>query len=205
MSKNAVNFNQVASLRRRAVAHLTAGSRPDDHRASPSEAMAVLMGLSSSPTTAGDALAVLHELQVHQVELDLQNEELRASRADLESALMRHRYRQEHLPVACLGVDSATVVCDANLATGHLLGVPSDQLLGQSLTSFLTETSGRALRHLLDQARVKDESDPCAVHWLTPSGLKKPWLATINRDVIPGRFLLVLMLAPVPASTTSLS
>lgn len=205
MSKIAEKFNEVAGLRLRAVTQLSTGSHPDDRRSSPSDAMAVLMGLSSSPTTASDALAVLHELQVHQVELDLQNEELRASRADLESALTRHRFRHENLPVACLGVDSAAVVCDANLAAEQLLGVPIDQLLGQTLASFLTETSGSALRHLLDQASVRDESDPCDVQWLTPSGLSNPWLATINRDVTPGRFLLVLMLAPVPASTTSLS
>lgn len=205
MSKIAEKFNEVTSLRLRAVAHLSAGSRRDDRRTSPSDAMAVLMGLSSSPATASDALAVLHELQVHQVELDLQNEELRASRTDLESALTRHRYRLEHLPAASLVVDAATVVCDANLAAEHLLGVPINQLLGQSLASFLTETSGSALRHLLDQACVRDESDPCAVQWLTPSGLSDPWLATINRDVTPEQFLLVLMLAPVPGSTTSLS
>lgn len=205
MSKIAEKFNEVASLRLRAVAQLSTGSHPDDRRTSPSDAMAVLMGLSSSATTASDALAVLHELQVHQVELDLQNEELRASRVDLETALARHRYRQEHLPVACLGVDSATVVCDVNLAAEHLMGVPIDQILGKTLTSFLTETSGSALRDLLGRASVRDESDPCGALWLTPSGLSNPWLATINRDGTPGRFLLVLMLAPVPASTTSLS
>ena len=68
-------------LRSRAVSMLTAQRVPASRPPSASEALKVLHDLAASPATAADALALLHELQVHQVELDLQAEALRESRA----------------------------------------------------------------------------------------------------------------------------
>lgn len=195
---------QAVSLRRRAVAHLTAGSRPDDSRASPTDAMAVLMGLSSSPATASDALAVLHELQVHQVELDLQNEELRASRLELENALVQQRYVFDHAPAGLLIVDASTVLCDLNLAAARLLGAPREQLLGLALDSWLSAASGNLLGILLVEARDRtcdgdSEGGGCVaspVTLITRSELPAHWQAVVNRDSTPGRFLLVLMATP---------
>ena len=196
MPKTIEKLNQAVSLRRRAVEHLCAGNRPDDRRSSPTDAMAVLMGLSSSPATAGDALAVLHELQVHQVELDLQNEELSASRVELEHALARQRYGFEHAPAGFLIVDATTMVCDINRAAARLLGAPRDQLLGQALASFLSIDSGNALHHLLAQARDRDESDasPGLLLSAGPSGAEpRRWQVMVNRDSTPGWFLLVMV------------
>jgi hypothetical protein len=73
------------ALRERAqkVLHTPSSSLPKPKDAT--DAFRVLFELASSPDTAGDALALLHELQVHQVELDMQTEELMHSRAELET------------------------------------------------------------------------------------------------------------------------
>ena len=209
MPKTADTFSQTVdravSLRRRAVAHLTGGSRLDDTRTSPTDAMAVLMGLSSSPATASDALAVLHELQVHQVELDLQNEELRASRLELENALARQRYVFEHAPVGLLVLDISAVLCDVNLAAARLLGAPREQLLGRALVSWLSATSGNLLGNLLAKARDWNgdgDSDGWAASPVTLSTRSESsahWQAVVNRDSTPDRFLLVLMAKPSTA------
>lgn len=62
--------DEQSILRLRAVSQLTAGARTQ--RTGAVEAMAALLQLASSPTTAREALALVHELQVHQVELDMQ-------------------------------------------------------------------------------------------------------------------------------------
>ena len=203
--------NQAVNLRRRAVAHLTTGSRPDDTRSSQTDAMAVLMGLSSSPATASDALAVLHELQVHQVELDLQNEELRASRLELENALARQRYMFEHAPAGLLVLDISTLLCDLNLAAARLLGAPREQLLGRALVSWLSATSSNLLGDLLAEVGNKNgdadgvglsEGDGwahSAVTLSTRSESPAHWQAVVNRDSTRDRFLLVLMATPSTA------
>ena len=89
MSQLTETSSYLSGLRERATTQLTNGIRSDLSRTSTSEAMGVLFKLASSPSTAGDALALLHELQVHQVELELQHEELRRSRVELENDLVR--------------------------------------------------------------------------------------------------------------------
>lgn len=78
-----------ATLRSRATDRLTGNTAAPRVRADPSAALGVLYELASSPSTAPSALALLHELQVHQVEVDMQSEELRRSRAETETLLDR--------------------------------------------------------------------------------------------------------------------
>jgi PAS domain-containing protein len=119
-------------------------------------ALSVLHELASAPETAADALALLHELQVHQVELDLQAEELRTSRAELEAALNRHIQLYDCAPVSCFTVDRHTRLFEVNLTGAQQLGVDREALLGQTLDSFLRPGSASALHKLLadlDQGR----------------------------------------------------
>jgi len=90
MSNPAIGPEREAQLRRRALARLTGRIDPANPRANSAAALGVLYELASSPATAADALALLHEIQVHQVEVQLQDEELRRSLAELEDDLVRH-------------------------------------------------------------------------------------------------------------------
>jgi hypothetical protein len=94
----------------------------------------VLHALASSPQTATDALTLLHELQVHQVELDLQAQELHESRAELESTLRRQIELYDHQPVGCFTVDSRCILHELNLTGADMLGVARDAAFGLPLT-----------------------------------------------------------------------
>jgi PAS domain S-box-containing protein len=109
----------------------------------------VLFELASEPSTAGSALAVLHELQVHQVELELQDEELRRSRAELEATLRRQTQLYEHAPVAYFTVDNAGALRELNLTGAAMLGCVREQLLGRTLLSFLAPRSAGDLQAML--------------------------------------------------------
>lgn len=101
----------TSSLRERAHTRLQANDAPTAGVAkNASDALRVLFDLASSPATAHDALALLHELQVHQVELDLQNEELQSSRAELEAAWTRQTQLHHASPSAQLVLDSSGVL-----------------------------------------------------------------------------------------------
>jgi PAS domain-containing protein len=82
-----------------------------------------------SRTPAADAQKVVHELGVHQVELEMQNEELR--RTELE--LMRSRDRFSDLydfaPVGYLTINLEGTVLEANLTAAKMLGVVRNQLV----------------------------------------------------------------------------
>jgi hypothetical protein len=89
MRNDLIKAESQADLRLRALQRLTGNNGSHDARLNGSAAFQVLHDLASSPSTGAAALALLHELQVYQVELDLQDEELRRSRAELEAALTR--------------------------------------------------------------------------------------------------------------------
>ena len=141
------NLNRRDDLRSRAVVHLKG---PDARaHAGASAALGVLYELASSPSTAPDALALLHELQVHQVEVDLQDEELRHARVELETALNRQVQLYDYAPVGYLTVDCNAVLRELNRTAATLLGLERDSLLGRSLESFLNPEGVSILRAML--------------------------------------------------------
>lgn len=180
-----ISHQRLADLRRRASTHLTgteAGAQPF----AASDALAVLHDLASSPDTAADALALLHELQVHQVELELQAEELRESRAELESMLRRQIQLYDHLPVGCFTIDRQLVVHELNLRGAVLLGVPREEAYGLRLDAFLSGQGAQRLRALLD-------GTDSAMLELTPrQGRACPLRAELGADPAADRFFLTL-------------
>jgi PAS domain S-box-containing protein len=192
MSSHAIQPNSHVDLRMRALSRLNGHSAPVGARASASAALGVLHELASSPSTAAKALALLHELQVLQVELDLQAEELRISRAELEADLVRQTQLYDFAPVACFTVDRDTTLCELNLAGAQLLGFERDALLGRALDSFLAPHSGRALRAMLTRVGEGRRGEVCALQFTAPDGTPHVLNARANADPAGRRFLVAL-------------
>jgi PAS domain S-box-containing protein len=146
MSRDMNGVENQAALRERAVARLNAAAGSQEGRRDAAAALGVLHKLASSPSSAGEALAVLHELQVHQVELELQDEELRRSRIEIEATLYRQVELYDFAPVGCLAVDRNSELLEVNLTAAGMLGCERSQLLGRSLISFLGPQSTSVLR-----------------------------------------------------------
>jgi PAS domain S-box-containing protein len=84
-----------------------------------------------------DLSAVVHELRVHQIELEMQNEELR--HAQLELGAEREKYFKlfDRAPVGYLTLDDTGIVRGANLTAARLLGVERQLLVGQPFSAFV--------------------------------------------------------------------
>ncbi|MFA5321460.1 MAG: PAS domain S-box protein [Smithella sp.] len=80
---------------------------------------------------------MLHELQVHQIELEMQKEELQRAQMELESARARYFDLYDLAPVSYCTVNEKGLILEANLTTTALLGVSRDKLIKQPLTRFI--------------------------------------------------------------------
>lgn len=149
LANRPLNSASLAELRRRAASRLTGAAATKGSAARAADALTVLHALASSPETATEALTLLHELQVLQVEIDLQAQELRESRADLEAALRRQLELYDFQPAGCFAVDARLKLIELNLTGAEMLGVGHAQAVGLPLDSFFGAGSQPVLRSAL--------------------------------------------------------
>lgn len=80
---------------------------------------------------------LVHELRVHQVELKMQNDELRRIQTELEKARDRYLHLYDFAPTAYFTVDEKGVVAEANLTAATLLERPRKALVGTMFSRFI--------------------------------------------------------------------
>jgi PAS domain S-box-containing protein len=86
----------------------------------------------------GDAEALIHELEVHQVELEMQNDELRRAQEIIEESRSRYADLYDFAPVAYLTFDKDGLIVEANFKAAELLGVERKVLIRYPFNLFLS-------------------------------------------------------------------
>ena len=176
-----------SNLRSRAVVRL----RGQDARSDAATALGVLYELASSPEGAPDALALLHELQVHQVEVDLQDEELRRSRDELESLLTRQLQMYDAAPVAQLTLDGEVGIVQLNRTAAAALGADGDSLRGLKLDSLLDPGSAATLHQMLGRLSARTSTAYAELHLMPGAGGEMRRIhASASLDAVGGGYFL---------------
>lgn len=147
----------AANLRERARTRLLASSPSLQMAKDPSAALRVLFELAASPATAHEALALLHELQVHQVELELQREELQSSRNELETAWDKQLHLNAAAPHAQLLLSDDACVQECNAKALTFLSPMGTPLLGKPLTYWVSAEDAARVSAWLQLATQKLE------------------------------------------------
>ena len=120
-------------------------------------------------------LELIHELEVHQIELRLQNEELIATQEDLARTSERYQDLFEFAPVGYLIFDQNGKVTEANLTLTMMLEQERQYLLKFGLSPFLDPGNlSRLVRHR-QQVLEKGAAEPCELK-LTPKDLPVKWV-----------------------------
>jgi PAS domain S-box-containing protein len=131
----------------------------DLHKLEKSELIGLLK--ASQEVLAADSREekrLLHDLQVHQIELELQNRELREVQAELEASRDRYADLYDFAPVGYLTLDRRGRMLEGNLKAAELLGRPRQGLLGYPLAARLPKGQRSALFAHLRQVLAAGEA-----------------------------------------------
>jgi PAS domain S-box-containing protein len=99
--------------------------------------------------SSAECIRLVHELRVHQIELEMQNEELRQAQSSLEESRNKYADLYDFSPVCYLSLDRLGRITEANLTAATLLGVERGRLLGHYFRLFLVEEDRRRFSTLL--------------------------------------------------------
>lgn len=177
--------NVYIQLRDKAEAQLQAGTAPAaSYWPVGVDALRLLHRLSSNPDNAEDALKLLHELQVHQVELDLQNEEIAANEQALIEDLSLYRALFDSAPLGYFLVDLEGNVIQANLAAAELFGIGRDELEGHPIETLLLAQSRPKLLGLLQQVAQSGARGSCVAETAgrAQGARYMQWLASLSPE-----------------------
>jgi len=138
---------------------------------------------------------LLHELQVHQIELEMQNEELRQAEIALDAARARYFDLYDLAPVGYLTISASGLIEEANLTAATLLGQARSVLVGRSLYSFIVHEDKdvyyRESLQLLDSGLplscelrlLRHDGSPIWVHLQATADLGAPTLRLMLSDI----------------------
>ncbi len=96
---------------------------------------------AGNPKSTMDTQRLLHELQVHQVELEMQNSELQGAEDRMEALLEKYTDLYDFAPVGYLSLDELGLILEVNLTGAALLGVGRSSLINRRLPPFVTPAS----------------------------------------------------------------
>ena len=165
------------------------------------EALELLYRRASDHEFAADGLKLLHELQTHQVELDLLLEQLQASEAELAEELAYYQTLYKLAPMAYLVVSRDGRVIDSNAAAGALLGFAPESSEEQTLTQYLAPPGRTDLASLLETIDVPGSVVTCSAELASYPGFQ----ISIRASLSPceENIMMVLSHCPTPVADSA--
>ncbi|MGD7033546.1 PAS domain-containing protein [Methylotuvimicrobium buryatense] len=123
------------------------------------EAESMVASLSVDEKSARPSEVLMHELIIHKIELELQNQELRKARTLLEDALDRYVDLYEFAPVAYITVNRDGLISEINLTGAALLGVDRAKLINSRFSKFVSPQDSDRWYRLFLNMKEKPEGE----------------------------------------------
>lgn len=111
----------------------------------------------------GEPERMIHELQVHQVELEMQNEELARTRVELEKVVESYTDLYDSAPVGYFTFDRGGCIAAVNLTGADLLRVQRSALVNRPFTNFISTESRIVFKAFLERVFAGDREESCEV------------------------------------------
>ena len=138
-------------------------------------AIADLSGENAENASPETTRRILHELRAHQIELEMQNEELRRVQAELEVSQARYFDLYDLAPVGYLTVNDHDLILQANLNVATLLGVSRKALINQPVSHYIFKSDQDAYYLCRKQLLATGQEQTCELRMAKSDGSRR-WL-----------------------------
>ena len=125
---------------------------------------------TSLPRTEADMQRLLHELQVHQIELEMLTAELQEARDEVEAGLEKYTDLYDFAPVGYFSVDEQGLILEVNLTGAALLGVERSRLINRHLQRSVASMSRPIFLAFLAKVFAEPGRQVCEASLLNEDG-----------------------------------
>ncbi len=118
---------------------------------------------TGKPVIEADVKKLLHELQVHQIELEMQNEELREANETAETALKKYTILYDFAPVGFFILESDGSISELNFTGAEMLGEKRFSLVNSNFKLFVSESSHSVFDRFFSKVFISNKKESCQV------------------------------------------
>ena len=123
-----------------------------------------------------------HELQVYQIELEMQNEELRKSSNELEDSRDRYSRLYDFAPIGYLTISEKGLILEANLTFALMLGMERGSLIKKQLSTFITREDKDIFYLYHKQVLITKKQEMCELRMMKKDG--KQFHAQLESEIV---------------------
>jgi hypothetical protein len=116
-----------------------------------------------SPVKETDVNKLIHELQVHQIELEMQNEELRQAYDTAEAALKKYTMLYDLAPTGYFILDHDGSISDLNFTGADILGDRRFSLINSNFKLFISRDSQPVFNNFFSKVYTSNTKESCMV------------------------------------------
>jgi PAS domain-containing protein len=146
MSIEKPDFTDAGMLRKKAEEKLKSGHKKE-----------------IKPDLEADKMKLLHELQVHQIELEMQNEELKQANETAEAALKKYTMLYDLAPMGYFTLDEDGSIFDLNFTGAELLGEKRYSLVNSNFKLFISRESQKVFNDFFTKVYTSEAKESCNV------------------------------------------
>jgi PAS domain S-box-containing protein len=128
------------------------------------------MSKNQAPLSADEANRLIHELRVHQIELEMQNDELLQAQMELEASRDRYFNFYDMAPVGYFTLSEKGLILEANLTSATLLGVARSEVVKQPLSKFIHNQDQDIYYLHINQLLKTGQPQTCEVRLMKTEG-----------------------------------
>ena len=121
---------------------------------------------------------LLHELEVYQIELEMQNETLRSAQLEIDASRRKYSDLYDYAPVGYFTFDQIGLILEANLTGASLLGIERQHLMGKPFLHYVAPASRSNFQAYLHNLLTSSGKELCELVLLR--GWNEPFFAQLE-------------------------